>query len=90
LVLNQSVLLRGVNDSGETLIQLSRELFRIGVLPYYLHHPDPAQGTAHFDISVEEGLRIHETMRARLSGYLVPRYVRDDPAYPYKRYLCEN
>jgi lysine 2,3-aminomutase len=89
LVLNQSVLLRGVNDSPDVLADLSHGLFRLGVLPYYLHHPDPASGTAHFGVTEARGLEIHSALRARLSGYLVPRYVRDEPGVPYKRNVSE-
>ncbi len=83
-LLNQSVLLAGVNDSAETLVPLSERLFEAGVLPYYLHHPDRAQGTAHFDLSRERGRAIYTQIRERLPGYLVPRYVVDHPEYPYK------
>lgn len=83
-LLNQSVLLLGVNDRMETLAALSERLFEAGVLPYYLHHPDRAQGTAHFDLPKESGRAIYRQLRARLPGYLVPRYVVDDPAYPFK------
>jgi KamA family protein len=86
-VLNQSVLLKGVNDSAETLRELSEGLFDRGILPYYLHHPDKASGTGHFGISPEAGLAIHNALRERVSGYLVPRYVVDEPGIPYKRSL---
>lgn len=85
MMLNQSVLLKDVNDSRETLAELSEKLFEIGILPYYLHHPDRAAGTAHFDVSRERGLQIHHDLRARLSGYLVPRYVVDEVGFLYKR-----
>ncbi|MSP19403.1 MAG: KamA family radical SAM protein [Bdellovibrionales bacterium] len=84
-VLNQSVLLRSVNDNAQTLIALSEQLFEMGVLPYYLHHPDPAEGTSQFYLSVEEGKRIWEAMRRELPGYLVPRYVKDVVGEAYKR-----
>ena len=85
ILLNQSVLLRGVNDDARTLAELGRALARAGVLPYYLHHPDPAEGTSGFDVSTAEGLRIHEALRRMLSGYLVPRYVIDTVGEPYKK-----
>jgi lysine 2,3-aminomutase len=75
--LNQSVLLRGVNDELATLKLLSEQIFAVGVLPYYLHHPDRSQGTQHFMVEAEEGLRLHEALRIELPGYLVPRYVID-------------
>jgi L-lysine 2,3-aminomutase len=84
MAINQSVLLKEVNDSAETLAELSRGLFDAGVLPYYLHHPDRAAGTGHFDLSMERGLAIHAELKARLPGYLVPRYVVDIVGEPAK------
>ncbi|MBY0372198.1 KamA family radical SAM protein, partial [bacterium] len=84
-VFNQSVLLSGVNDSAAVLGKLCEGLFELGAVPYYLHHPDPAQGTAHFEISAERGVEIVETLQRQLPGYLVPRYVVDNPDFPYKR-----
>lgn len=78
-VLNQSVLLKGVNDSVETLCQLSHGLFKAGILPYYLHVLDKVQGAAHFDIDEQNALNIHENMRKSLPGYLLPRLVREIP-----------
>jgi L-lysine 2,3-aminomutase len=78
-VLNQSVLLRGVNDSAEVLIELSRSLFECGVLPYYLHVLDRVAGTAHFDVDDESARAFLAAMRAALPGYLVPRLVREVP-----------
>lgn len=78
-LLNQSVLLRGVNDSVETLAPLSERLFESGVLPYYLHLLDAVAGAAHFDVSPEAGRELVAQLRARLPGYLVPRLVRETP-----------
>ena len=78
-LLNQSVLLAGVNDRAETLAALSRRLLQCGVLPYYLHMLDPVAGAAHFDVSVAEGRRLVAELRARLPGYLVPRLVQETP-----------
>jgi EF-P beta-lysylation protein EpmB len=78
-LLNQSVLLRGVNDDVDSLAALSRELFDAGVTPYYLHLPDRVRGTAHFDVPEEEARRLMAALTARLSGYLVPRLVREVP-----------
>jgi EF-P beta-lysylation protein EpmB len=78
-VLNQSVLLAGVNDSVETLAELSEALFAMNVLPYYLHVLDKVQGAAHFDIDTERALALHADLSARLPGYLVPRLVREIP-----------
>lgn len=77
VVLNQSVLLAGVNDAAEPLVELSERLFDAGVLPYYLHHPDRARGTSAFDVATAHGLAVHRELRRRLPGYLVPRYVVD-------------
>lgn len=77
LLLNQSVLLRGVNDSVETLAALSRRLLRCGVTPYYLHALDPVAGAAHFAIDDAEAVRLVDALRSQLPGYLVPRLVRE-------------
>lgn len=76
-VLNQAVLLAGVNDSLEALVALSERSFAAGVLPYYLHQLDRVQGAAHFEVSDERARRLHAALAARLSGYLVPRLVRE-------------
>ncbi|MBZ0110970.1 MAG: EF-P beta-lysylation protein EpmB [Thermoanaerobaculia bacterium] len=83
-VLNQAVLLRGVNDSEERQADLSESLFRIGVLPYYLHLLDRVQGAAHFEVSEERAQEILRQLRGRLPGYLVPRLVREVPGAPSK------
>jgi EF-P beta-lysylation protein EpmB len=76
---NQSVLLRGINDSAATLAELSERLFDLGVQPYYLHQLDPVQGAAHFAISDEQARGLHRQLLGRLPGYLVPRLVREIP-----------
>ncbi|MFM1896113.1 MAG: beta-lysylation protein EpmB [Pseudomonadota bacterium] len=76
-LLNQAVLLRGVNDAVDSLIALSESLFRCGVLPYYLHLLDPVRGVSHFDVPEGEARTLVAGMRARLPGYLVPRLVRE-------------
>jgi len=78
-LLNQSVLLRDINDAVETLSQLSQRLFANGVLPYYLHQFDPVQGALHFAVPQAEGRTLMAGLRARLPGYLVPRYVQEIP-----------
>ncbi|MGQ0656996.1 MAG: EF-P beta-lysylation protein EpmB [Chromatiales bacterium] len=83
-VLNQSVLLRGVNDSVEALCDLSEVLFDVGALPYYLHLLDPVQGAAHFDVEQERACRLMDGVRTRLPGYLVPRLVREQEGQPFK------
>jgi EF-P beta-lysylation protein EpmB len=84
-LLNQSVLLRGVNDQVEILTELSERLFECGVLPYYLHGLDPVAGSAHFQVSDEEAKRLLDGVRACLPGYLVPRLVREIPGDHSKR-----
>ncbi len=86
-VLNQSVLLRGVNDNATALITLSEALFRCKVLPYYLHLLDRVQGAAHFDVPDETALQLLEQMRVALSGYLVPKLVREVAGMFYKQPL---
>ncbi len=78
-LLNQTVLLRGVNDSVEALADLSLRLFEVGVLPYYLHLLDRVAGAAHFDLPEAEARRLAAGLAARLPGYLVPRLVREVP-----------
>ncbi|NIW23888.1 MAG: EF-P beta-lysylation protein EpmB [Gammaproteobacteria bacterium] len=79
IVLNQSVLLSGINDEAETLVELSRRLFAAGVLPYYLHELDRVAGAAHFAVETSRALELIESIRERLPGYLVPRLVRETP-----------
>lgn len=79
LLLNQAVLLAGVNDDAQALEQLCRGLFDSGVLPYYLHTLDKVSGTAHFEVDDTRARGLLETLRARLPGYLVPRLVRETP-----------
>ncbi len=78
-LLNQSVLLHGVNDDPETLCQLSERLLQCGTLPYYLHQLDPVAGAAHFQVSDHDAIRLIETLRQQLPGYLLPRLVREIP-----------
>ncbi len=76
-LLNQSVLLKGINDSAEILCRLSHKLFAAGILPYYLHLMDKVQGTAHFDLPEQTAVQITHKMQAELPGYLVPKLVRE-------------
>ncbi len=86
-LLNQAVLLKGVNDSVEALCALGERGYRTGVLPYYLHQLDRVQGAAHFEVDDATARRLHAGMAARLSGYLVPRLVREVAGDPGKRPL---
>jgi len=83
-LLNQSVLLRAVNDDADVLRRLSERLFDCGILPYYLHQLDRVQGTAHFEVDDTQALALMDTLAARLPGYLVPRLVREVPGAPAK------
>jgi L-lysine 2,3-aminomutase len=78
-LLNQSVLLRGVNDDAGTLASLSQRLFACGVLPYYLHLLDRVAGAAHFEVDEARGKELIAALRNRLPGYLVPRLARETP-----------
>ena len=78
-LLNQSVLLKGINDSSAALIDLSKRLYEAGVLPYYLHMLDPVQGAMHFDVSRSRAVDLMASLRKELPGYLVPRLVRENP-----------
>lgn len=83
-LLNQSVLLQGVNDSVATLARLSETLFAAGALPYYLHLLDWVQGAAHFEVPEDRAREILRGLRAELPGYLVPKLVREIPGSPSK------
>ena len=78
-LVSQSVLLRGVNDTVETLELLMRSFVENRIKPYYLHHPDLAPGTSHFRIGIDEGLALVQGLRARLSGLAMPAYMLDIP-----------
>lgn len=79
MIFNQAVLLKGVNDSAETLVDLSRTLFKSGVVPYYLHLLDKVKGSAHFNVTEELAKKLMMDVRKQLPGYLVPRLVREVP-----------
>ncbi len=86
-LLNQSVLLKGVNDDPAVLCQLSEELFVAGVLPYYLHRLDSVQGAHHFDLPQERVGELYRHMKRHLPGYLVPRLVCEEAGEPHKTLL---
>lgn len=83
-MLNQTVLLAGINDQLEVQVALSQRLFAAGVLPYYLHLLDKVAGAAHFDCEEEQAIALYWQMLARLPGYLVPKLVRELPHQPFK------
>lgn len=85
VVLNQSVLLRGVNDDASALRILSEQLFDMGVLPYYLHLLDRVRGSAHFEVSESRARALVIELIGYLPGYLVPRLVREVPGLPFKQ-----
>ena len=85
LLLSQTVLLKGVNDSASTLKELMQALTKIGVLPYYLHQLDRVQGASHFEVTAEKGKELIASLQATLSGYMVPKYVQEIPGRPSKQ-----
>lgn len=84
VLLNQSVLLRHINDNVSVLSELSKRLFMCGVLPYYLHLLDPVQGSAHFYVSEERAKAVVWQLSQQLPGYLIPKLVREMPGAPAK------
>ncbi len=90
MLMNQSVLLAGVNDDASTLASLSRRLIELRVQPYYLHQLDRVHGAAHFEVPVARGRQIVRQLRAMLPGYAVPRYVREVPGQPGKTPICSS
>ncbi len=83
-VLNQAVLLRGVNDDASILAELCRRLIDVRVMPYYLHQLDRVAGAAHFEVPVAQGREIAAELHRLLPGYAVPRYVQEIPGHPGK------
>lgn len=86
-LLNQSVLLKGINDEASILAELSERLFACGVLPYYLHLLDTVAGAAHFDLPQTAALAIYRQLQKQLPGYLVPRLAREEPGKASKTLL---
>lgn len=84
-VLNQSVLLKGVNDDAAVLAELCETLVTLRVFPYYLHHPDAVPGNAHFRVSLDAGRAIYAALSRKVSGLALPRYVIDPPDGSGKR-----
>lgn len=88
LLLNQAVLLRGINDDADAQVALWTRLSAAGVLPYYLHLLDPVSGAAHFDVGEAQAKALIHALRARLPGYLVPRLAREIPGEASKTVLA--
>lgn len=87
MVLNQSVLLKGVNDNVQSLVKLSECLVKNQVIPYYLHLLDPVAGAAHYNVDEKQAKKLIDTMHASVSGYLVPKLVKEEVAKPGKSLL---
>ena len=83
-LLNQSVLLRGINDDAQALANLSNALFDAGILPYYLHVLDKVQGAAHFFVSDDEARALVRQLLTMVSGYMVPKLAREIGGEPSK------
>lgn len=87
VLLNQSVLLAGVNDDAQVLADLSERLFACGVMPYYLHQLDAVKGAGHFAVADGTAVALHKSLMAALPGYLVPKLVRETAGEPAKTLL---
>ncbi|MCQ8104228.1 EF-P beta-lysylation protein EpmB [Methylomonas sp. SURF-2] len=83
-LLNQSVLLKGVNDDSQSLLQLHEKLFDCGILPYYLHCLDRASGLGHFEVPEAQALSLMQSLREQLPGYLVPKLVKEQAGAAHK------
>lgn len=90
MLLNQSVLLKNINDTPQQLAELSEKLFEMGILPYYLHVLDKATGTGHFEVSKESAIAIHKQLQTLLPGYLVPKLVEEQAGEFFKVLLHDN
>jgi EF-P beta-lysylation protein EpmB len=88
-LLNQSVLLKDINDNVNILQNLSERLFNCGILPYYLHLLDKATGTAHFEVKQATALKIHQQLQNNLPGYLVPKLVKEQAGKASKTLLIQ-
>ncbi|MCS5593090.1 MAG: EF-P beta-lysylation protein EpmB [Porticoccaceae bacterium] len=83
-VLNQTVLLKGINDDANTLANLSERLFECNITPYYLHLLDPVQGASHFDVDRNTALKIYRQLQAIVPGFLLPKLAQEIPGEPSK------
>lgn len=86
-LLNHTVLLKGVNDSLQTMIELNLALAQSGIIPYYLNQLDKVQGCSHFEVDQETGLKLCTELRKELPGYAVPRYIQEIPGEKHKTIL---
>ncbi len=86
ILLNQSVLLKNINNNPDTLIQLSKKLFQAGVLPYYLHLLDKVDGAAHFDVSEQEAHDLMSALKTKLPGFLVPKLAQEIAGMAHKKF----
>ena len=86
-VLNQSVLLKGVNDNLDSQVNLQKACVDAGVLPYYLHFLDPVLGASHFEVPHKKALELYKQMQAALSGYMLPKLVIERAGAPSKQFL---
>ena len=87
-LLNQTVLLKDINDKAEQLCALHEKLFTFNIMPYYLHLLDKAAGTAHFDVSEQQAIQLMEEIKKTLPGYLVPKLVKEQPGMPNKTIIA--
>jgi len=78
-LLNQSVLLKNINDNSEILVNLSYKLFNCGIMPYYIHMLDPVQNAAHFQVDVNIAIKLMKQIKAELPGFLVPKLMQEKP-----------
>ncbi|HEX5056623.1 MAG TPA: EF-P beta-lysylation protein EpmB [Gammaproteobacteria bacterium] len=90
LVLNQAVLLKGINDSAAILAGLSQKLIEIGIMPYYLHLLDRVQGAHHFETDQEKAVQLIKTLQQQLPGYMVPKLVREEQGAPGKTVISAD
>ncbi|MGI9457377.1 MAG: EF-P beta-lysylation protein EpmB, partial [Aeoliella sp.] len=88
MLLNQAVLLRGVNDSVRAQKDLCEQLVELNTIPYYLHQLDRVVGAAHFELPIADGRAIVNELRTLLPGYMTPRYVQEIAGEPNKRVLA--
>lgn len=88
-LLNQSVMLKNINDDVDVLTDLSHQLFAVGVLPYYLHQMDEVQNAAHFTVAETRAIQIHQQLQTQLPGYLVPKLVKEVAGQRHKTSLTK-